>query len=302
MRPFSSAERPPYPVDDAALHHVFEDGWIWVLRFNNGLVSAGVAATPRLAEELRLSDGEEAWTRLLSRFPTICEQFADARPVRPFVYANRLPFRSGIAAGGNWALLPSAAAFVDPLLSTGFPLTLFGIDRLARMIEESWERPDFAKALEAYAAATLEEADRAALLVSALYASFSDFELFAALSLLYFAAASFTEAAWRLGRRHLGGTFLSGDDPVFGPALRDCCRNARAMAHRGDRASERKRLLSRIFAAIEPLDVAGLVDAGRRNWHPIEARPLLAAAHKLGASREEIEAMLARSGFYPEAA
>jgi FADH2 O2-dependent halogenase len=33
---------PPYPVDDAALHHIFEGGWIWVLRFNNGLTSAGV--------------------------------------------------------------------------------------------------------------------------------------------------------------------------------------------------------------------------------------------------------------------
>jgi tetracycline 7-halogenase / FADH2 O2-dependent halogenase len=302
MRPFSSPEQPPYPVDDAALHHVFEGGWIWVLRFNNGLVSAGVAATPRLAEELRLSDGEEAWTRLLSRFPTIREHFVDARPVRPFVYASRLPFRSGIAAGGNWVLLPSAAAFIDPLLSTGFPLTLLGINRLARIIEESWGRPDFELALDAYAAATLEEADRAALLISALYASFSDFELFGALSLLYFAAASFAEAARRLGRPHLAGTFLSGDDPVFGPALRDCCRSALSTARRGGDASERKRLLSRIFAAIEPLDVAGLSDAGRRNWHPIEAGPLLAASHKLGATPKEIETMLAGSGFYPEAA
>ena len=46
-------EEPPYPVDDAALHHVFEGGWIWVLRFNNGLVSAGVAANESLANELR---------------------------------------------------------------------------------------------------------------------------------------------------------------------------------------------------------------------------------------------------------
>ncbi len=38
---------PPYPVDDAAVHHVFPGGWIWVLRFNNGLTSAGVARLPR---------------------------------------------------------------------------------------------------------------------------------------------------------------------------------------------------------------------------------------------------------------
>src|ERR1700733_14042177 len=38
-------DTPPYPVDDAAVHHVFEGGWVWVLRFNNGVTSAGVAAT-----------------------------------------------------------------------------------------------------------------------------------------------------------------------------------------------------------------------------------------------------------------
>ncbi len=31
----------PYPCDAAALHHVLADGWVFVLRFNNGLVSAG---------------------------------------------------------------------------------------------------------------------------------------------------------------------------------------------------------------------------------------------------------------------
>ena len=35
----------PYPADDAALHHVFPGGWIWMLRFANGITSAGAALT-----------------------------------------------------------------------------------------------------------------------------------------------------------------------------------------------------------------------------------------------------------------
>jgi hypothetical protein len=54
--PFSP-DSPPYPVDDAAMHHVFDGGWIWILRFNNGLTSAGVAAIGRLADELNLAEG-----------------------------------------------------------------------------------------------------------------------------------------------------------------------------------------------------------------------------------------------------
>ena len=162
---FPATATPPYPADDAALHHVFDGGWIWVLRFKNGVTSAGVAATPALARELRLSEGATAWQRLLDRFPTVHDQFAGARPTLPFVHRPRLPFRSRSAAGPGWALPPSAAAFVDPLLSTGFPLTLLGILRLVDLLERtshSGGRPEREAALLAYErSSTLLEVDAA---------------------------------------------------------------------------------------------------------------------------------------------
>jgi len=288
---FPSAERPPYPVDDAAVHHVFDGGWIWVLRFNNGITSAGVAAAPRLARELRLRDGAPAWDRLLARFPTVREQFADARPTLPFVHSAGLPFRSAAAAGPGWALLPSAAAFVDPILSTGFPLTLLGLERLADALETSWGRADFDARIERHAARTLFEADAAAALVAALYARFHDFPAFAALTHLYFAAASFAEAARRLGRPGLGGSFLSADHPTFGPALRACCRKALE-----DDPGEREALRTAIRRAVEPLDVIGLSNSSRRNWYPVDPNDLLSGAHKLGATRTEVDELIRRVG------
>lgn len=293
---FPSAPVPPYPPDDAAVHHVFGGGWIWVLRFNNGITSAGVAAAQALSEEIDLSEGAPAWARLLARLPTVARQFDGARPALPFVHRASLSFRSARAAGENWALLPSAAAFVDPLLSTGFPLTLLGLVRLAEAIETSWGTESFARRLHEYAQETLAEADRAALLVSALYATFNDFPLFAALSKLYFAAASFTEAGRRLSPRSLAGSFLCADHPVFGSAFEECCRAALALS-----PANRERLLRRIDRAIEPLDVAGLRDGGRRNWHPVLAEDLLGAVHKLGATREQVEDYLDRSGFFAPA-
>ncbi len=62
-------EAPPFPIDDAAVHHIFDGGWIWVLHFNNGITSAGVAATDKTATDLRLFDGEPAWERLLDLTP-----------------------------------------------------------------------------------------------------------------------------------------------------------------------------------------------------------------------------------------
>jgi tetracycline 7-halogenase / FADH2 O2-dependent halogenase len=119
-----SPEQPPYPVDDAALHHVLPGGWIWMLRFNNGVTSAGAALTDPLAASLVAAEGAPAWHRLLATLPSVADQFRSARAVLPFVHTPRVAFRSRRVSGPAWALLPSAAGVIDPLLSTGFPLTL----------------------------------------------------------------------------------------------------------------------------------------------------------------------------------
>src|ERR1700730_995802 len=195
-----SSECPPYPVDDAAVHHVFDGGWIWVLQFNNGITSAGVAATDELAGRLCLSEGQAAWQRLLDLIPALKNEFANSQAIQPFTYMLRVSFRSKTVVGKRWALLPSAAGFVDPLLSTGFPLTLLGVSRLAEIIERDWDKPQFTANLQSYASQTDNELLAAASLIAALYATMDRFPAFASLSMLYFAAASFSEAARRLSK------------------------------------------------------------------------------------------------------
>jgi len=289
----ASFEEPPYPVDDAAVHHVFDGGWIWVLRFNNGLTSAGVAATDALAAELRFAEGEPAWKRLIERLPSVREQFLKARPALPFIHTPRLPFRSASAAGDRWALLPSAAGFVDPLLSTGFPLTLLGVERLATLLEEDWQSKRLTARLRTYEQTTLDELDVTAELIGTLYANMDHFEAFVALSKLYFAAAMFAETMRRLGQPERVGSFLLAKDPMFGPSLRECLEKAQSVTAR----RERETITEAVFKAIEPFDLAGLGDPSRCNWHPCQAKDLLAAAPKLSVERAAIEQLLVRCGF-----
>jgi FADH2 O2-dependent halogenase len=274
-------DNPPYPVDDAAVHHIFDGGWIWILRFANGITSAGAAAS------FRLGDGGDSWRRLVDRFPAIRRQFASAKAIMPFVHAPRLSFRSGTIAGRRWALLPSAAGFVDPLLSTGFPLTLLGVSRMAHLIERDWESP----ALATYARQTEDELLATARLIGALYASMDNFPVFVSLSLLYFAAASFSETARRLGKPHLAGSFLLHDSPRF--QMQPILERARTV--RND--AESRSLSDEIRRFIEPFNVAGLGDPERRNWYPADAGDMLRAAPKLGASPEEVAGVLDRCGF-----
>jgi FADH2 O2-dependent halogenase len=263
------------------------------LRFNNGITSAGVAAVDDMAEQLRFSEGEPAWKLLLKQLPTVAEQFADARPQLPFVHAPRISFHSAEIIGEHWALLPSAAGVIDPLLSTGFPLVLLGISRLAEALGHGLDSQRFREQLQSYAAQTRNELVATERLVGALYANMKDFELFTSLSFIYFAAASFAEAARRLGRPELASSFLLNHDSDFGPHSRSCLEQALKCLN----VIEKEKLVKEIAQTIEPINVAGLGRIDRHNWYPVYASDLLSAAHKLRATKQEVEQLLKRSGF-----
>ena len=105
--------------------------------------------------------------------------------------------------------------------------------------------------------------------------------------------------AGRLDRPDLASGFLLHDHPRFGPQLRSCCERAmRERENGGWTAATRTELIDDIFRALEPVDVAGLSDRGRRNWHPVEARDLLNGAGKLGVTEADVARLLARCGFF----
>lgn len=278
-------EQPPYPIDDAALHHIFPGGWIWVLRFNNGITSAGVAATDEIATRFDFSAGAKSWEQLLRSLPSVREQFASAKAVEPFVHAPRLSWRTSRVSGARWTMLPHTAGFVDPLLSTGIALNLLGIERLAETIGLK-NTGRFEARIDQYSRQTLEELDFTALIVSALYKHMGDFEIFSAISLLYFAATIFTETTRRLGR--VSDDFLLNQHREFGPAARKLLQ----AAVRADfEPAQRATMLEELRKVIEPFDIGGLTDSSRRNWFPVRAEDLLENRRKVNASEDDIRSL-----------
>ena len=281
--PGVSGDPLPYPMDDAALHHVFDGGWMWVLRFGNGVTSAGIAVTDGLAAELRLADGAPAWRRFLGLYPSIALQFVDAAPTRPFTWMQRMPWRVEEAAGPGWAMLPSAAGFVDPLFSTGIPLTLLGIERLARALE--MEAPlGIGDRGSGIADRALADVDHTARFVAGCYAAFPRFAQFTAYSMFYFAAASFAEMSRRLGVPSPEPRFLAADRTSFAEALVGLSPQSRVFD---------ARYAADVARAIEPLNIAGLCDAAKRNWYPVDLQDTVRGAAKLGVTEEHANAVCA---------
>jgi FADH2 O2-dependent halogenase len=290
----TESQEVPYPVEDAAVHHVFDGGWVWVLRFNNGVTSAGVAATSGVAAELGLREGEPAWQRVLDRVPALRKQFDGAVACQPFRYMPAVSFRSAAIAGERWAMLPSAAGFVDPLLSTGFALTLMGVERLARILGRGFASDELAGRLEGYGGQTEGELLAASRLIGALYATMGNFPAFRAVSLLYFAAVSFAETACRLGKPELATGFLLREHASFGPASRRLLERARTLGG----VEETQAFTDEVLRVIAPFNVGRFGDPALRNCYPVCAEDLLSASAKLEVGREEIVSMLDRSGFY----
>ncbi|MCI0391093.1 MAG: sigma 54-interacting transcriptional regulator [Acidobacteria bacterium] len=287
MPDYEVAGNPPYPMDDAAIHHVFEGGWMWVLRFNNGVTSAGIAVTDELARELVLSEGENAWKRFLARFPSLAAQFAEARAIREFTWMPHLTYRSEMAAGEGWAMLPSAAAFVDPLFGPGMPMSLLGVERLGRLLEENLRDRELNDRLREYSSTTLMEADHTANFIAGCYAAFPQFDLFTSLSMAYFAAAGYCEMARRLGRNHLAPRFLAVDHQAFANETGKLSRILRY-----NDSFDSILFASQVKQNIECLNVTGLCDQGKRNWYDVDLEQMITCAEKLEITSEEMRIFL----------
>ena len=91
--------------------------------------------------------------------------------------------------------------------------------------------------------------------------------------MFYFAAASFSEMARRLGVDSRAARFLGADRAAFAEAL----ARLSPQSHGADPG-----YASAVARSIEPLNIAGLCDPGKRNWYPVDVRDIVRGARKLG--------------------
>jgi FADH2 O2-dependent halogenase len=300
----------PYPDDRAAVHHVIDEGWMYSLRFDDGVTSAGFLLTPAGIASLRTSDVSDAaamWGLLLQRYPTLESAFAEAKPLMPIAFRREIQHRLTRAAGERWALMPHAYAFVDPLFSTGIAWSLRAVERLALAFESATPNrrvPDV-ETLSRYEVALGAEADQIDLVVAGAYEAMAHFDLFAAQAMLYFATVSFAEASQRLtpSESEAWNGFLGVGDPVLKQLPRESLRRLREITQRplGGHSSEERRSFAEWMAqAIAPRNIAGLARHERRNLYPVDFDALIDGHALLGMSRDRlVDALPALRGMTP---
>ena len=269
----------PYPDDWAAVHHIIEEGWMYSLRFDHGVTSAGFLLKDRVP-----GAPEQMWQHLLRRYPTIGALFGDAKPLMPVTYKPRIQHRLTRAAGRGWAMLPHAYAFVDPLFSTGIAWSLRAIERLGLLFEKDGGPTE--QDLARYDAALSHEADQIDTLVAGAYHAMARFDLFAAHAMIYFAAVSFAEIRQRLlkDEEHAWSGFLGVGDPRLGGLPRASLRRLRHARTPDDR----RRFVKWVRKAIAPRNVCGLANPAAHHHYPVDLDLLVTRHSVLGMSRESL--------------
>ncbi len=301
----------PYPDDWAAVHHLIDEGWMYSLRFDDGVTSAGFALSPRGVASLPaalLADSEALWRYFMARYPTIGHAFAAAQPLMPIAFHPRVQHRLTQAAGPRWALLPHAYAFVDPLFSTGIAWSLRAVERLALLFEPDahGKRVPAPDDLARYDALLGAEADQIDRLVAGSYEAMAHFDLFVAHAMLYFAIVSFAEVRQRLSRDEFAAWsgFLGVGDATSEALLRESLSRLKAITagegHTGS-VDARARYAAWAADAIATRNVAGLAEPTRHNLYPVDLDVLIERHALLGLSRQQlVDALPALRGMVAE--
>jgi len=253
----------PFPCDAAALHQIIDGGWMWILRFENGITSAGFSLDPQVHPLRADETAEEEWRRLLSTYPSLARQFAHAEPVRPFVRTGRLQRRLTRAAGADWAMLPHTAGFLDAWLSPGIAQTLFAVDRLGRALAEERTEPGRSRRLLEYNRTVLRELAWVDEITGTCFACFDRFPVLAPVAMLYFTAAIYCEERERAGAAGPDDAFLLADHAPYRAMAEHVFRQALSVP-----VEDAARFSAEVAELIAPYNRAGLCDPARHNMYP----------------------------------
>ncbi len=257
----------PYDPDHSALHQVIDEGWLWMLRFNDDRTSLGFALNAKKTD-LKDQSPEQIWNALLKKYPSLNDTLKDiplsAQP-GTILKSPRLQRRIERCFGDGWAVLPHTAGFIDPLFSSGIAHSLTGIQRIADILQQHWGRTEeLQQALAQYEKGVFEELTFIDQLVAGCYDTMDHFELFNAWSMLYFAATIQYEQ--RKLKQLPPGYFLGADDQPM-RAMVDLSYEELKTILENPTEAETTEFTARIRVRIAPVNIAGLLDPALKNMY-----------------------------------
>jgi flavin-dependent dehydrogenase len=105
--------------------HLFRHGWFWMIPLPDDVMSVGMVGT-RSFFRTRTEDLNSFFARTVAASPSVAERMINAEPVGPLVATGNYSYDSQRFAGDGYILIGDAAAFIDPLFSSGVMMAMGG--------------------------------------------------------------------------------------------------------------------------------------------------------------------------------
>jgi geranylgeranyl reductase family protein len=116
-------------------------GWWWVIPLRNDRTSVGLVAPAKAQRGRRLD--EAFLSEQIAQSSFLSERLEGAERVAPVRTISDWSYSSDRLVGDRWLLVGDAAAFIDPVFSTGVYLGMLGAFRAAEVIERAFGRGRF---------------------------------------------------------------------------------------------------------------------------------------------------------------
>lgn len=257
----------PYHPDHSALHHIIDEGWIWMLRFKNDLLSCGIVVDRNHVKLAEDETSTQIWSRVVDQYPSLSHLLKNSKmselPGR-LIRTNRLQRMLDQTAGDGWIALHHTAGFVDPMHSTGIAFSLSGIEKIAKLFSDEAAPEDRDDLLDLMQDQTKKEILFIDQLISMTYRSRWDFDLFSASVMIYFVATVQYEQSRLKGFRP--DTFLYAGDPQISALVRDIHDEILHLDHNSSK-KEIMDYIESIRERIKPLNPAKLLDPEKHNMY-----------------------------------
>jgi flavin-dependent dehydrogenase len=147
-------------------------GWVWAIPLHDGTLSVGVVVHTDEFQRMRgrLGEVDAIYRDGLTRAPQITDMLAGAEMVQPVRTWRDYSYVSDSFGGPGYRLVGDAAAFIDPLFSTGVHLALLGaFSAVAGIASELRDEVDSATALDFHDRCIRKAYVRFAVIVSGMY-------------------------------------------------------------------------------------------------------------------------------------
>lgn len=256
-----------YNPDHSALHHLIDEGWLWMLRFQNGLLSGGLVLDNHVRNmpDFGIASATARWNAVIHRYPSLKMLFESAiiaeKPGK-LVATGRLQRRMNRVYGEGWMALPHTAGFVDPMHSTGIAHTLTGVERILSFFRQPAGKSDFSAFGKTYQEEIFSELDLIDILVSLCYRTRKHFELFHASVMLYFTATVYYEQKRLSGEKP--GSFLCAGHNGLRKTIAKSAEQLDLCVGSSAGLSETKLAVNRVRELISPYNRAGLLDPEKK--------------------------------------